>query len=272
MRRFAIGDIHGCAKALRALIEAIELDPKDQLVFLGDYVDRGPDSRDVIDQIIALKSRCDVITLRGNHEIMLQGVVLGGLDDRVWLANGGQATVTSYGGTTNKIPTDHLEFFQDLRAYHETETDIFVHAGYTPDAPMVSHDDITLYWNHLPTPLPNPHQSGRRVIVGHTPQPDNRILDAGHLVCIDTYCFGGGCLTAMEVTTGQTIQINRHGHLHRPPLVSAAHHLKKMGKNFSEFCRAKWGGSGATRLTDPSQLADLQRSVGPSKLAQDPDL
>ena len=70
MRRFAIGDIHGCAKALRSVIEAIDPQPEDEIVFLGDYVDRGPDSRDAVDQIIDLQTRTQVVALRGNHEIM----------------------------------------------------------------------------------------------------------------------------------------------------------------------------------------------------------
>ncbi len=104
MRRFVIGDIHGCAKALRTLIETIAPQPDDELVFLGDYVDRGPDSRDVVDQVIELQQQCRVVALRGNHEIMLMGVAIGGLDDSVWLANGGKATVSSYGGCLSKIP------------------------------------------------------------------------------------------------------------------------------------------------------------------------
>ncbi|QDT05774.1 Serine/threonine-protein phosphatase 1 [Rubripirellula lacrimiformis] len=241
MRRFAIGDVHGCSKALRTLIETIAPTPEDELVFLGDYVDRGPDSRDVVDQVIALQNRCRVVTLRGNHEIMLQGVARGGLSDTVWLANGGQATVSSYGGSLDKLPANHHEFFMDLLPYYETAKHIFVHAGYLPNLSMPAQEEMTLYWNHLPTPVPPPHQSGKRVIVGHTPQPDNRILDAGHLVCIDTYCFGGGCLTAMDVETGDMIQTNRHGHVQRPPILSAALTAKKIGKSITKFCRQRFG-------------------------------
>ncbi|MGB7325030.1 MAG: metallophosphoesterase family protein [Rubripirellula sp.] len=244
MRRIAIGDIHGCAKALRGLVDAIDPQPQDQLVFLGDYIDRGPDSRDVVDQVIALRDRCNVVTLRGNHEIMLMGVVVGGLDDRVWLDNGGQSTVASYGGSTEKIPAEHLSFFQQLVPFYETSTEIFAHANYVCDLAMHAQTDMTLFWTHLPSPLPQPHQSGKRVILGHTPQPDNRILDAGHLVCIDTYCFGGGCLTALDVGSGDVIQTNRHGHLVRPPLISAAHQALKLGKNITEFCRKRFAGKG----------------------------
>ena len=133
MRRYVIGDIHGCAKALRTLIENIDPTEEDELVFLGDYVDRGPNSRDVVQQIIDLRDQCKVIPLRGNHEIMLLGVVLGGLDDKVWLGNGGVSTVSSYGGSLKKIPIPHLDFFQSFQTYYETNESIFVHAGYDPD-------------------------------------------------------------------------------------------------------------------------------------------
>lgn len=74
MRRFVIGDIHGCGKALRTLIETIDPDTEDEIVFMGDYIDRGPDSRDVVQQVLDLRERCQVVALRGNHEIMLLGV------------------------------------------------------------------------------------------------------------------------------------------------------------------------------------------------------
>ena len=130
MRRFAIGDIHGCSKALRTLLEVIDPQPEDELIFLGDYIDRGSDSRDVVDQIIALKKRCRVVTLRGNHEIMLVAVALKGMDETVWLENGGQATVASYGGTISRIPPEHMNFYRSLKSYYETDDAIFVHAGY----------------------------------------------------------------------------------------------------------------------------------------------
>lgn len=265
MRRFAIGDIHGCAKALRSLLETISPESDDELVFVGDYVDRGPDSRDVIDQIIALSSRCKVVSLRGNHELMLQGVVMGGLDDRVWLANGGQATVSSYGGSLSKIPSDHVNFFRNLRPFYETDTEIFVHAGYRPDCGLHATDEMTIYWAHLPLPLPAPHFSGKRVIVGHTPQPEGRVLDAGHLVCIDTYCFGGGCLTALELKTGQTLQTDRHGHVRRPPLISAAAGVKKMGRAITMYCRQQLARGGDIESEDAAQRQTGASGLQPEK-------
>ncbi|TWT81858.1 Serine/threonine-protein phosphatase 2 [Planctomycetes bacterium CA13] len=218
MRKFVIGDIHGCSKALRTLIETIDPTCGDELIFLGDYIDRGPDSKDVIDQLIALHSRCRVVALRGNHEIMLMGVVTAGLDSAIWSQSGGQTTIASYGGSIEKIPEKHLAFFRSLRAYYETDEAIFVHASYSPDESMPSQDDSIRYWNHLNYPYPAPHFSGKRVYVGHTPQAHGDVLNLGHLVCIDTYCFGGGYLTAVELTGNDMIQVDLHGHVRRTPL------------------------------------------------------
>ncbi|MEM9586276.1 MAG: metallophosphoesterase family protein [Planctomycetota bacterium] len=210
MRQFAIGDIHGCAKALRALLESIDPQPEDEFVFLGDYIDRGPNSRDVIEQLIQLQQLSKVVALRGNHEIMMLGVVLGGLDPKLWLASGGVATLSSYGGSLRKLPASHLEFFQSLLPYHETDSQIFVHASYRHDRDMVDQDESDLYWTHLMAPPP-PHVSGKRVYVGHTPQTSGNVLDLGHLVCVDTYCFGRGYLTALETTRGDCYQFDASG-------------------------------------------------------------
>ena len=241
MRRFAIGDIHGCAKALRTLVESINPQPNDELVFLGDYVDRGPDSRDVVDQILALQERCRVVALRGNHEIMLLGVALSGLDDSVWLCNGGRATVTSYGGCLSKIPAHHLAFFQDLAPYYESPETIFVHAGYQHHLAMHEQPEATTYWNHLSTPLPLPHESGKRVFVGHTPQSSGEILDAGHVVCVDTCCFGGGFLSAYEIGTNEVTQADIHGHLRRTSVFAAADRVSRFRRAVVGFCQARFG-------------------------------
>lgn len=212
MRRFAIGDVHGCAKALRGLIEAIDPQLDDEVIFLGDYVDRGPDSRDCIEQIIELQNRTRVVPLRGNHELMLCGVAYGGLDDRIWLENGGFTTVASYGGRLDKVPEHHRTFLSSLRTHYETENEIFVHACYDPTLDMDLLSDDVRYWTHLSHPLPAPHVSGKRVFVGHTPQRDGRVLHAGHLVCLDTGCFCGGYLTAIDLDDLSITQVDRHGH------------------------------------------------------------
>ncbi|MEM6469956.1 MAG: metallophosphoesterase family protein [Planctomycetota bacterium] len=215
-RRLVIGDIHGCSKALRTLIECIKPRAEDELVFLGDYVDRGPDSRGVIDQLIELQAQCKVVALRGNHEIMLCGVAFGGLDAKLWLEAGGKATVVSYGGKLDKIPAAHREFFQSLLPHYETEREIFVHACYEASLPMDDQSDDTRYWQHVHLP-PAPHVSGKRVFVGHTPQASGMIRDLGYLVCVDTYCFGTGYLTAMDVRNDELIQVDKRGFRRRVP-------------------------------------------------------
>jgi serine/threonine protein phosphatase 1 len=189
---------------------------------------------------------------------MLLGVALGGLDDSMWLSNGGQATVTSYGGCLSKIPTRHLDFFQQLLPYYESADSIFVHAGYHHLLAMHQLDDATTYWNHLPAPLPLPHHSGKRVFVGHTPQPAGNILDAGHVVCLDTYCFGGGYLTAYEIGSNEVIQADRHGHLRRVAIRVAAGHLERMGRAILGFWRDQFGRRPDESTPQPNE-PDLSR-------------
>jgi serine/threonine protein phosphatase 1 len=212
MRRFVIGDVHGCSKALRAIMERIEPTSEDLVIFLGDLIDRGPDSRGVVDLILALSRTTRVIAIRGNHELMLMGVLLGGCKPELWLQGGGAATLASYGGSLERIPASHIDFFQSLRTHHETEHELFIHAGYEPNVQAEKISDAHRYWIHL-AEVPQPHCSGKRVFVGHTPQASGDVLDRGHVVCMDTYCFGGGWLTALDLDTDEIIQANRHGHL-----------------------------------------------------------
>lgn len=214
MRRFVIGDIHGCSKALRTILETISPTSEDQIIFLGDYIDRGPDSRGVIDLMLSTSRSTRMVALRGNHELMLMGVLFGGCDPDIWLLSGGNATLASYGGALERIPTSHTDFFHSLRCHYETENELFIHAGYQPDVPFERTDDAYRYWNHL-LEVPPPHFSGKRAFVGHTPQASGKILDRGHIVCLDTYCFGGGWLTALNLDTNEVFQANRHGHLKR---------------------------------------------------------
>jgi len=96
-RIIAMGDVHGCSKALATLIEAIQPTQQDTLVFLGDYIDRGPDSRGVVEQVIALGERCTVVPLLGNHEEMLLAALEGQSELDFWMKFGGMAALTSYG-------------------------------------------------------------------------------------------------------------------------------------------------------------------------------
>jgi serine/threonine protein phosphatase 1 len=214
-RIIAIGDIHGCSAALDALIQAIGPRPEDTIVTLGDYINRGPDSRGVLDRLIDLGRRCRLVPLLGNHDQMLLDVRAGRYPIYWLLDIGGIATLDSYGPGRDLglIPEAHYEFLGRCLDYFETATHIFVHANYFPDIPMSEQHVGMLRWESLREMTPGPHESGKIVIAGHTSQKTGEILDLGHLVCIDTYCHGGGWLTALEVGTGQVWQTNQRGEL-----------------------------------------------------------
>jgi serine/threonine protein phosphatase 1 len=214
-RVIAIGDIHGCAQALDALVRAIDPRPDDTLVFLGDYLDRGPDSRGVIEQLRALEARCQVVPLLGNHELMLLDALENPRVLWPWLDFGGAATLASYGGRLEAIPLAHVEWIGRCRKYFETETHLFVHANYLEELPLDQQPEYVLFWEHLHARTPGPHRSGKQAIVGHTSQKNGEVLHLGHLLCIDTYCYGGGWLTAWEASSGQCWQADRQGQLRR---------------------------------------------------------
>ncbi|MEZ6135678.1 MAG: metallophosphoesterase family protein [Pirellulaceae bacterium] len=212
MRTIAIGDIHGCVKALQSLVDVVAPDADDQLVFLGDYVDRGPDSKGVIDLLLDLKTRCRTVFLLGNHEIMFRGV-LAGFPIAPWLASGGSQTVTSYGGRLSGVATEHIDFLHACLPYYETQQHIYLHANYLAELPLSEQPEQTLYWEHLGDRVPQPHISGKHVFCGHTPQPRGEIGYYGYFTCLDTCCFGGYWLSAIDVDTGETWQVSKEGHL-----------------------------------------------------------
>jgi Calcineurin-like phosphoesterase len=214
-RTIAIGDIHGCSAALRALIDAIQPTTEDTLVLVGDYVDRGPDSRGVLDLVLELEKRCCVVPLLGNHELMLLDAIENPHVIFYWLECGGNATLASYDGQLINIPPEHLAFVRRCKRYYETTTHFFVHANYAAQIPLDEQPDYLLFWEHLYAHLPLPHENGKIAIVGHTSQKNGEVRDLGHVVCLDTFCHGGGWLTAMEVPSGQIWQADRNGRLRR---------------------------------------------------------
>ena len=214
-RTIAIGDIHGCLPALRAVLEAIDPQPDDTIITLGDYVDRGPDSRGVLDELICVQSRCRLIPILGNHdELMLE--VCKGRTSLLgeWLLYGGDAAAFSYDGRVpHGVPPEHVEFLRNCRPFHETPTHLFLHANYMAERPMEDQPGTVLRWEALRDRRPGPHFSGKVAIVGHTSQKDGEILDLGYLKCIDTCCYGDGWLTAMDVESGQVWQADKHGRM-----------------------------------------------------------
>jgi serine/threonine protein phosphatase 1 len=212
-RTIAIGDIHGCSTALRAIISAIEPQPNDTVVLLGDYVDRGPDSRGAIELVLELEQRCRVVPLLGNHEVMLLDAVANPVVVNPWLECGGDTTLASYGGRLKNIPEGHLEFMRRCKRFYENSTHFFVHANYAADIPLDEQPDYLLFWEHLHFRIPRQHKNGKRAIVGHTSQKGGVVLDLGHVVCIDTFCHGGGWLTALDTGSGQLWQADLSGRM-----------------------------------------------------------
>lgn len=213
-RVIAIGDIHGCAEALYALLEIVDPTSADVIVALGDYVDRGPQSREVIDQVMEMSKLCEFVPLAGNHELMMLDALSNSNAHKIdfWLHCGGEETMASYGGDVANIPDSHVDFLKSCRRYHEIETFFFVHANYLHHLPLSHQPDDVLFWQHLDD-VPQPHVSGKTAVVGHTPQLTGNILDLRHVICVDTFCFGSGWLTAYDVLSGECWQVDKTGNV-----------------------------------------------------------
>jgi serine/threonine protein phosphatase 1 len=215
-RTIAIGDIHGGSTALDARLDAIRPRPEDVIVTLGDYINRAPDSRGVLERLLGLGRRCRLVPILGNHDQKLLEA-RSGLHPTTWLGMGGLTTLASYGPGRDiaLIPEEHFEFLEGCLDYYEADRYIFAHANYYDHLPMDEQPALMLRWESLRDTTPGPHVSGKSVIVGHTSQKGGEILDLGHLKCIDTYCHGGSWLTALEVKTEEVWQADREGNMRR---------------------------------------------------------
>jgi len=214
-RTIAIGDIHGCLSALETLLAAIRPRQEDTLVLLGDYVDRGPQSREIIERLMALQAECRLIPLLGNHDELMVQVCDGRQDFYIdWLMFGGNATLESYDTLRPEdIPSNHIEFLRNCRLFHQTDRHFFLHGNYFAELPLEKQPRKTILWESLKVRQPGPHCSGKLAIVGHTSQKNGEILDLGYLKCIDTCCYGQGFLTALDVNSGQVWQADKNGRI-----------------------------------------------------------
>ncbi|UCD77696.1 MAG: serine/threonine protein phosphatase [Desulfobacterales bacterium] len=201
-RIFAIGDIHGSFERLQELMQKIPIDfAHDTLVFIGDYIDRGPGSVEVVDYLVNLKKRIPgIIFLKGNHEDMLEKY-LDGTDRFTYLLNGGQNTLDSYLSKNPQsesfpIPPEHMKFFKSLRLYYETEAYIFVHAGLRPKVPLGSQETEDLLWIRDKF-IYSKYNFGKTVIFGHTPL--ERPLVESNKIGIDTGAVYGNALTCVQL-------------------------------------------------------------------------
>jgi serine/threonine protein phosphatase 1 len=220
MGRYVIGDVHGCADELRRLVEALPLACGDQLVFLGDYVDRGPDSNAVVSYLVSLQGRAseiDLVFLRGNHEDMLLSYLgIGGRYGDMFLINGGKATLASYGlepdnltaeSALPAIPAEHLAFFRQLKNYYLMDSFLCVHAGIHPQKPLADQTDEELLWIRNAF-IYRSHSLPYTVLFGHTPPP-TVLYDLPYKVGLDTGLVYGNMLTCLEVDEKVLFQISR---------------------------------------------------------------
>jgi serine/threonine protein phosphatase 1 len=215
---YAVGDIHGELAELDGLLGRLPLGPGDRLVFLGDYVDRGPESAGVVARLIELSRRQDCVFLLGNHESMFldflgwRGPAWFGGD--AFLMNGGDRTLASYGyfaekdpdGAPFELPPAHARFFRDLRLHHQEGDYLFVHAGL--GAKGLQEGDLPyalrrsrpedLLWSR--TTCDAPHRLGVTVVYGHTPREDLGVRwNVPFSIGIDTGAVYGGPLTAIRL-------------------------------------------------------------------------
>ena len=223
MSLIAIGDIHGCAATLDRLLERLQPAADDHLVFVGDYIDRGPDSKRVIDRLLDLRDAVHCTFLRGNHEAYMIGYLdHGALRD--WRSNGGLDTLRSYLNSHDearpgeaRVPAAHVDFVRATEPYYETPDFFFVHAGLKPDVSIEENkrrfgEDVLL-WERS-------HMDARRfawekpVVCGHTPlrEPLNR----DRLIAIDTGCVyhnrpGMGRLTAVRLPQREFVFVDYVG-------------------------------------------------------------
>ncbi|MBY0229635.1 MAG: serine/threonine protein phosphatase [Gemmataceae bacterium] len=212
MRTLAIGDIHGCHSALRALAAFVPIRPDDCLITLGDYVDRGLDSRAVLDWLIDWKKRGRLVALRGNHEAMMLGAREDDEHRLEWLLCGGDATLVSYSpsgdeGSLDHVPDAHWDFLESTKQLHQTTTHYYVHAAAIADIPLDEQPDWMALWGAFNDVAA--HESGKIMVCGHTPQRSGLARSVGHAVCIDTHACKRGWLTCLEPATGRYWQANQ---------------------------------------------------------------
>ncbi len=230
MRRIAVSDIHGCAKTFRVLLEdRVVLSKEDELYLLGDYVDRGPDSKGVLDYIMELKEQqYQVRCLKGNHEQMMYNAAKDPNEAPLWLVNGGQQALASFGlDNPAKIPSLYLDFIDQLEYYIEVDRYLLVHAGLNFKGGKGEEKKEQGFLWRMHNPLKDIesmlwirwwygdidwHWLRDRIIIhGHTPKSTDEIwdmydeLDQNQVLDIDNGCFsrnhpGMGQLCAFDIT------------------------------------------------------------------------
>jgi len=215
-RLLVIGDIHGFLTPLNLLLDHLKPDLEDTLVTLGDYIDRGPQSKDVLFKLIQLKTLTNLQMLIGNHDLMFLESIHFKRFNTDWLLYGGLQTLESFGVDLANpdfqlFDAKIVDFLKsECSRYWEDEKHIFVHAGVDPSLPLDQQTDKLLFWDKLD---PNfcGHQSGKKVVCGHTRQISGEPLNLKNLLCLDTNVYGGGWLTCCDLNSMEYWQANALG-------------------------------------------------------------
>lgn len=177
-KTYAIGDIHGRFDLLHAALQRIEASPSSgTIVFTGDYVDRGPASKEVMDCLMAgpKNPQWRWVCLKGNHEDMMVAALRGEADLDWWVGNGGGDTLRSFEGG---VPEEYLAWADSLPQYHADGKRIFVHAGADPTKPMVEQTEAMMLWYRC-AKLHDFHHPQGYVVHGHTPFDDGPVILEG---------------------------------------------------------------------------------------------
>ena len=217
MSSYVIGDVHGCSRTLEELVtNKLCLKEPDQLYLVGDYIDRGPDSKGVLDFIIDIGKQYQVVPLMGNHEWMLLEAALSNSSDEIWLYNGGEATLESFGAAAaNEVPAEYIDFIKSLKLYHELDKHLLVHAGFNLDVEDMYEDTNAMLWARYVTyPDDAEELQGRIVVHGHTPITREELVESvnnhSNGINLDTGCVftgteGMGYLAALDLDTRELI-------------------------------------------------------------------
>ena len=214
MRTIAIGDVHGQLAALNELFVQIEQTGWDRLVFLGDYIDRGPDSKGTIDFIRSLQGAHGsdkVVAIKGNHEDMcLHAFSQYDVNDSelgaAFYYNGGDSTLDSFKAAGfSGIPQDYLDWMKALPVRYEDENAHYIHAGALPGLPIDEQEDSDLLWER-DTFLKTEYMWDKVVIHGHTPM--EQVVERPNIISIDTGAGYGDALSAICVETKEIMQVD----------------------------------------------------------------
>ncbi|MDR1044804.1 MAG: serine/threonine protein phosphatase [Candidatus Adiutrix sp.] len=207
-RIFVVGDIHGCYDKLKKMLRRLDwrLGRGELLIFLGDYIDRGPDSYEVVESILELQAQApdEVITLMGNHERMFLELISGQGRPQL-LANGLPATIRNYGRPARELSAAHLAFYRGLKLYYESLNYIFVHAGLRPGLGLAEQNPHDLLWIRDDFLLSD-YNFGKIVVFGHT--PFQKPLIAPGRLGLDTGAVYGGPLTAAVLPETRIISVD----------------------------------------------------------------